>query len=1151
MEYTYATWLLLGKRKMKKLLKRGPLNELVEMINECQQASLKYGYTQSYEDLFSKKLLHPYDLLNYLNNAGEFNGNKNIIVAPRIQDFLNQHGIDWEQSLTAPEIAQVKKFREFTSTMNKKDVAILGVTLNTIQIPTADIFDENNDINSQFFDILFSRAFQAFSPSCVLPRYSSIFDTFSENFISKNYGPEIVNFVQKYDYENNPLSVIVERLIAKGLINKNNLGEVLSIENKRIALKDKFFEIVDHFEIIEYKNACVDDEGKNIFIDENGNIIPELAIHLTDVEKILFKLNNHNCYISRLFIGDDEEIDLNKVFRLSKNGKIMLNEEYFKEIKDKLSYVNFFNFISNEDNLSAIDEYDFEKLGISKDMFLTLIRISQNNYWVGESLLIKILKENELLTLDEQKAKDLEKIVNSLIKHIENSNSKELNRFSNEILCQIINNPENYEEKISKIEDIFIHNNLPEMSKRFLIYKIMYPQYPFSGTETMSPTLTYSNDTRRDMIILSDLIRTAAESNNISLKNYLDNIESGNALYLLITSGEVNIDNLDDDNKKIITDFLKHLETVYNQTTQGKKENVTLTGNLKADLDKMYSLFGPTQRYDLPDRIVRMFSIFAGIKSFKELKDMIDTSTKKADLRGRKYAEEGIVVKKGDFLKGIGDAQYLYDILQNGSVSKEFLGVNTPGSDNTPLDTDVTRIGTNSKLKSQIDQSYSSDWGPIWFIIKDDGRFTNTRQKAHENTTNKCYGKEVFHTSTEWGIRTGFGSTDIDYIIIDQKIDKRDLKSQDKNAFEKEKASLSDTKFAIILNGFYIPVYDKNTGNLLFTPKEYDMIRNKMFGLKRYGMKEFNFSPNLDDVPDYDNAALITDATEKRTHINKFIEKVMKERGLRFSPKQSDDLVLGGIDLIDTGSTGRGTNIELSSDFDFIMRIDSKEDQIELSKAICNALGLDYEKEQKDGNILVNGNLRLKGINVPGIETPIDMDISYIKKDEMDFYSTDECLKDRLKSIKQQNPDKYQRILDNIIYAKKVLKENKCYKPSHAPNSQGGLGGVGIENWVLQNGGSFTDACRSFLDKALTKDGRILSFEEFKKVYKVYDFGRNFYGKNFDEFVTNNMTKEGYDRMVKACRNHLKSLKEKEKSKNISKESTTYYVEETNSYKKR
>ena len=69
-------------------------------------------------------------------------------------------------------------------------------------------------------------------------------------------------------------------------------------------------------------------------------------------------------------------------------------------------------------------------------------------------------------------------------------------------------------------------------------------------------------------------------------------------------------------------------------------------------------------------------------------------------------------------------------------------------------------------------------------------------------------------------------------------------------------------------------------------------------------------------------------------------------------------------------------------------------------------------------------------------------------------------------------------VLANIIYAKKILKEAKAYKPFRSDRTQGGLGGVGIENWILQYGGSFIDAARDFLRHAEGKE-----FIDFQKEY--------------------------------------------------------------------
>ena len=81
----------------------------------------------------------------------------------------------------------------------------------------------------------------------------------------------------------------------------------------------------------------------------------------------------------------------------------------------------------------------------------------------------------------------------------------------------------------------------------------------------------------------------------------------------------------------------------------------------------------------------------------------------------------------------------------------------------------------------------------------------------------------------------------------------------------------------------------------------------------------------------------------------------------------------------------------------------------------------------------------------------------------------------------------------------------------------GGLGGVGIENWVLQHGGSFQQAARDFLTTA----DRYPNFEDFCAHYPVWDYGENHKGirsKPHDNFVADNMNPEGYERMKEALR---------------------------------
>ena len=134
------------------------------------------------------------------------------------------------------------------------------------------------------------------------------------------------------------------------------------------------------------------------------------------------------------------------------------------------------------------------------------------------------------------------------------------------------------------------------------------------------------------------------------------------------------------------------------------------------------------------------------------------------------------------------------------------------------------------------------------------------------------------------------------------------------------------------------------------------------------------------------------------------------------------------------------------------------------------------------------------------------------------------ALQDRLETIREQDPEKYNLVVANILLAKQVLKDAGVYKPNRGENPQGGLGGVGVENWILQNGGSFIEAARSFVEAAQGK-----SFDEFKESYQVWDFGDNHLAERrnqyaHDNFITSNMSEEGFHKMCEVLSGYLKKV---------------------------
>lgn len=721
-----------------------------------------------------------------------------------------------------------------------------------------------------------------------------------------------------------------------------------------------------------------------------------------------------------------------------------------------------------------------------------------------------------ILSSDEEL--DMEKVeyAAEVLKRLSISNSSEIFTFRKELAVQILK-ADNPLETLGKIEDLFVRSHIPTVGKIYACFDILHPDFrgiDFTSSK-MSPMLSSTSTRGKKILVFSDLIKASFGSNNRSVNAYLDNIEFGSNLYDGIKSGKVDFDSLSSDDKERLVIFTKHLATLYNNTLDAVINNdiFICSDDVLNDLlvlSQKLSVDGNLD-YNLGDRVVRMFCGFTGISTVEDAKKYINSKRENADRRNRIAAESDMVLEEGDFVKGIGDITYLRNILQNGSVAKEFLGASA-SSDTTPLDTDLSRIMINEgSVSDKINSTAASNYGPIWFVLKNDDRFVTTRTTEGLTDVDRSRDKlEVFHTGTlgggHYGIRTGFASSEINYIIMN-KFDPR-------------------VGLEIAMNGFYIPVVN-NEGKIIFTPEDFDNLRDKMSGLSYFGEDDYHFSSELvtDDVLEI--ASQIEESNrevqEKRERINALIKEALDELGLKLKTEIDGDLSEGFVELIDTGSTGRGTNKPGDGDFDMMMRLDrtilsNPSKLIELKKILLKKLGRDNME-----GVIGTGDFRLKDVALDE-DTLVDIDITFTEKTDKVLYSTDMALQERLETIREQDPEKYNLVVANILLAKQVLKDAGVYKPNRGENPQGGLGGVGVENWILQNGGSFIEAARSFVEAAQGK-----SFDEFKESYQVWDFGDNHLAERrnqyaHDNFITSNMSEEGFHKMCEVLSGYLKKV---------------------------
>ena len=574
-------------------------------------------------------------------------------------------------------------------------------------------------------------------------------------------------------------------------------------------------------------------------------------------------------------------------------------------------------------------------------------------------------------------------------------------------------------------------------------------------------------------------------------------------------------------NYDTLSTFAWHLATIYNSTLSGKEHPYQLihqqvnqqsdteepsaqSNALQSDFTNLTSLIKPNSRYTLADRAVRYFAHFVGIEDLAGAEQYMDNIVKEADARNRKTAEYLATTSEpklqpGDLVKGMGGTdgygiRYLSYAFQNGSISKEYLG-DASRSDTTPLDADASIVlygeqTINQTMDSMIAGSYG--WG-LWTVLRSDeatgeDRFIVTRRdkgeadqsiydlsvpdanfdrtdltqeeidrRLKEIAEAKCHRREglpkleIFATGVDgdghYGVRTGFGMNLVDYCVTDStRIDSTPVSEV--------------TKLEVALDGFYIPIVDRDSEELIFTPDDYDKMRRQMSGLSYYRTGDYQFaledelelpSTNVERATIPSTTTIIDQlpaSMAETDHRHEVINQVVKqavtsipELNLSYKDYLDGDLTENIVEMIDTGSTGRQTNAPGSGDFDYLARLDrsilndpTKKQQI--TDALLNAFG-----RENDGSAIVNGNLRLKQVSLDGLAEPVDIDITFAQKTNKVQYSTDMALTDRLSNIKNQSETKYQQVLANIIYAKQFLKAAGAYKPRRSPGTKG-IGGA-------------------------------------------------------------------------------------------------------------
>lgn len=925
---------------------------------------------------------------------------------------------------------------------------------------------------------------------------------------------------------------------------KNNLANALSDE-ELISLLDEAKKRQDAHTIGNETVANITNFVSSHLKDKRSvkkYLTKVISEKLSSVYEAINKLPNLDMKLEGLSFLDDNEERINVI----SNNLSEAKAEQFEKIAKELHWF--------ENSEESIRNSKIQK---------TILAFLNAKTTKQKKTVIEYINKHETAITEKQI-----EVLSEIIYCFDYSNSLEISNFQEQLLPLVLETP-NPLKTFNQIEQVFLKNNIPMLGKTFLCFQYLYPKFSkkvgrdeifdFSSSsispELSSPTQTNNmkaslrNATETDIrfqIIFNDLIRIATRSNNRSLIEYIDNIEKGNSIFIGLSNGLIKYEELDDESKEIVSIFSEHLTALYERTQKGNEE-ILSSFTPEEKIAYFSTKFKPTKRYDLPDRIIRSFAYSAGFENFEQFKNTVINSVKEKEAISISRAEElshgkKLILEPGDFIRGIGNINSFGSTLNNGNVCKEFLGtyIGKSDSDRTPLDIDWSLICLeNASFDTNLSSSptgNSNDYGNIYIVMKKDNPSINITRGLGKNgetisgTSQYDPSKiEMFTTlsSNHYGARTGIASTDIDYIIY-----KGDEKKNpdDSISYVDSYNSLSIMKNEIVKNGFYIPIVDYS-GNLVFTVAEYKELKDKMMGLSHYGSKEYHLeehrsSPYIEQIESLlHNSRQTTQIQSQMVYqaIANAISEIIidKNTGKRMTAvnKISPNINAGSIEVLETGSSVRGTNVPFDYDFDYIFRLDADWDKdpeksAYLREQICKKLNI---------NPLPSGDFREVKATIPGMGE-VMLDITFIKKNDKVDYSTEMSLKDRMDTISEIDPKMSEEVAANIILAKLLFKKNNCYKNKRRDENQGGMGGVGIENWIMQNGGTLESAAKSFLEASEGKD-----FDSFKKAYHVHDYGKNhLYQKHntypYDDFVYDNMNATGYKKMQEVLRRYLRYL---------------------------
>ena len=975
--------------------------------------------------------------------------------------------------------------------------------------PTSFLSDLVTNSNSDIISLYYSQILDKLRPFHRLQYCWNIYSQLDDN--QKN---------EKLDYTIQVIDSIEESTSEKEQAYYNIYLQMTSeMKIKRIdQFLGKFSEHFSEEVFIEYLKqfSSLDEEKKK---EAYQNVFE--YIEKTDIQED----NKKKAYAILFgFLPPDEQMDKYNNYREKMESDIDLISTLFLRLsRDKMPEV-LTTSIVNEDRSDDLIGIIISQMQ-SKDVFEIFNNISLSDEFIRRviakcpDISIKMMAFDK--DIDTEKISDLseyEQFDNGII----NVNSIVNSLFLNRSLSK-----EQINQKISDVYNLFTYNNLPEFIKTFRTFQLT--EFTHKASNEYIESFKGKTEEERDLIILQELFILSLNSNNQSLRKFAHILEDGKKI-----SGKLNGSHPYENIKKVnpqdyailcqYRDTLFELHNLIREIHNNGKEHLDVSNDVIADLNQIIACYSKDGKATSSSNYVfntslilnELFGEFADSritpKAMLEYMDKVEEESNIRHENNSNAIKAGTLrLEPGDWVKGIKSFSNYFPVLIRTSLKGGEFNQKHSHSDATQLDCDFGYITSENMVDSNgnirtndyeiLKSSISGGYGSTWLVMKNyDERIKQRAEKKFGDSGGFDYTPDYYSLSSEGTqqdryARVGIPVTDIDYIVTDEW--------QERFGYE------------MAMAGLFIPVKDIE-GNLIFSIEDYNAIREKMAGLSEYGMDSFEVDEKAIDMkPLFETykkisqkestvvddelakvSQIISGESDEITQRKKqgvldFIKGFFRSKGVIVVDNLSQNQSKKSVELIDTGSTGRGTNVPADGDFDFFLRHN-------ISSEILSELS-EYVKAHTpivdaDSFVSVGDGFRAKNVHLPSGEVA-DIDVTYGKKNLSLEYTSDLCVRDRLESIKARSPEKYNYVVANIMMAKKTLKAVGLYKKASSKGSTdyGGFGGIGVENWILQNGGSFAQAIDTFLEAAKS----VKSHEEFVKIYPIFDFGSNHRGNMY------------------------------------------------------